>query len=135
MERERKKHRLPEAILIRNATVVSGRGRGRAIGVPTINVELTSVPPELERGIYACRITLEGKRYPGALHYGPRPVFRDTETMEIHIIDTDVKDIPKTVDLEIVGFIRGVENFPDVEALKEAIRSDISASRAMLAGA
>ncbi len=123
---------LPESVFLRGVQVVPGRGRGRAIGIPTINVSLASVPEHLERGIYACRITIDGTIYPGALHYGPRPAFNDTETMEIHVIDRAIGNVPPAVDLEIVGFIRGVENFPSTEALKEAIGDDIEAARGML---
>jgi FAD synthase len=123
---------LPQPVLLRRVEVIPGRGRGRTIGIPTINVSLASVPENLKRGIYACKIILGDLVYPGALHYGPRPAFHDTETMEIHVIDETIVVVPTTVDLEITGFIRGVENFTDTEALKEAIRGDIQVARAML---
>ena len=133
MEVARSPLRLPNIIRISGAKVVSGRGRGRTIGIPTINVEPTSVPPSLARGIYACTIRIGAETFAGALHYGPRPAFNDTETMEIHVIDAEVKTVTPTVDLALVAFLRGVENFPDVESLKKAIAGDIEAARAMLA--
>ncbi len=135
MERKQPKHRpgwLPKAIVISKATIVSGAGRGRRIGIPTLNIELSSAPKELTQGIYACWIILDGTRYKGAMHFGPRPVFKDSETLEVHVIDEAIAETPKTTDVEIVARIRGVENFPSVEALIEAIQSDIDASRAIL---
>jgi riboflavin kinase/FMN adenylyltransferase len=127
--------KLHQTIQLKNVLVVTGSGRGKKIGIPTINVTLAAVPEDLPRGIYACRITLGDKTYPGALHYGPRPVFQDTESMEIHVIDANITDVPATVDLEIVAFIRSVADFPDVPALLVAIRNDIAAARGILAHA
>lgn len=127
-----KKALLSKSVHIRGAKVVSGRGRGKAIGIPTINIELASVPDALKRGIYACRITLGSTVHNGALHFGPRPAFNDTETMEIHIIDEVITDVPPTVDLDILAYIRGVENFSSTEDLVRAIRKDIDVSRGIL---
>jgi len=123
---------LPKPIHIRGVNVVSGRGRGKTIGIPTINVELSSVPDALRRGIYACRITLGSTIYDGALHYGPRLAFNDSETMEVHIIDEVITDVPATVDIDIVAYIRSVENFKSTEDLVSAIQSDIDISRGIL---
>jgi len=127
-----KAHLLPNPVHIHGAKVVSGRGRGKAIGIPTINLELASVPKELLHGIYACRITIDKKVHMGALHYGPRPAFNDTESMEIHIIDEVITDVPATVDINIVAYIRSVENFKSTEDLVSAIQSDIDISRGIL---
>ena len=123
---------LHPSIKITHASVVSGSARGRSIGVPTLNIALSSAPEELTSGIYACLILFDGKTYKGAMHFGPRPVFRDTETFEIHVLDAVIDAPPTTVDLEIIARIRDIENFPNVEALKKAIEGDISSTRAIL---
>ena len=128
-------HRPPKPVQISHARVVKGRGRGKEIGVPTINVETSAVPTDLPRGIYACRITMNRKSFPGALHYGPRPAFNDTETMEIHVIDEDVKSVPQTVDLELIRYIRPVQDYQNLEDLLNAIKRDIDAARGILADA
>ncbi len=123
---------LKSPILLQNAKVIAGRGRGKGLGIPTINIDLSAVPKDLEHGIYACRITLAGKTYKGAMHYGPRLVFKDSVTFEVHIIDEAIDSVPETADIEIVGFIRPVQDFPNPEALVERIRRDIEEARAML---
>ncbi len=123
---------LAPPIVLKQANVITGRSRGRRIGIPTINLELANLPKELKLGIYACWIMINDKKYRGAMHYGLRPVFKDTETLEVHILDETIMDEPKTVDLEIVGFIRDVEDFPSPEALVERIRRDIEEARLML---
>lgn len=123
-------HSLP--LTIKEAVVIPGRSRGRRIGIPTLNIDLRAIPKELEHGIYACWITVNGKRLMGAMHYGPRPVFKDSETFEVHVLDAALAESPKTVDIEIVARIRDVENFASTEALKETIAADIAAVRAIL---
>ena len=133
VEATRNPHRLPEAIRITDAKTEAGRARGRDIGFPTINVSISPLRGKIPHGIYACRISFGGKSYPGAMHYGDRPVFMDSETLEVHVIDEVITATPKTVDIEVVGFLRGVENFPDIRSLQDAIRRDVEAARGMLA--
>lgn len=124
--------KLHKSVIIRGAKTVPGRGRGKGLGVPTINIDLAAVPHDFPHGIYACRITLSGTTYKGAMHYGPRPVFKDTPAFEVHIIDDIVNDVPESADIEVVGFIRPVLDFPSPEALVERIRQDIAEARGML---
>ncbi|MSR67524.1 hypothetical protein EXS65_01710 [Candidatus Peribacteria bacterium] len=117
---------------ISNAAVIAGRSRGRRIGTPTINVDVSCAPKSMRHGIYACFILIHRKQYRGAMHYGPRPVFKDTETLEVHVLDAVINQPPKTVDIIVVGRIRDVRDFRDAEALQRAISEDIVQTRAML---
>ena len=119
-------------IVIPHARVVSGAGRGKKIGIATLNIELSSAPANMHHGIYACWVSFAGTKYMGALHYGPRPVFKDTESLEVHVLDSIIESPPVTVDLEIVARIRGVENFATTKALVERIRQDIAETRVIL---
>lgn len=127
-----KPHRLEQTISIRGAKTVPGRGRGKGLGIPTINLDLASVPSDLAHGIYACRITLDQKTFMGAMHYGPRPVFRDSLAFEVHIIDETIDTVPACADIDIIGYIRPVLDFPSTEALLERISTDIDEARGML---
>ncbi len=125
-------HTLQTSLWIRNANIVHGRGRGKGLGVPTINIDLSVVPEDLAYGIYACRITLNEKTYMGAMHYGSRPVFKDSVAFEVHIIDATVTEIPEIADIEIVGYIREIEDFPTPAELVKRIQQDIVEARGML---
>ncbi len=124
--------KLRKPVIIRDAKTVSGRGRGKGLGVPTINIDLAAVPDDLAHGIYACRITLDGTVYPGAMHYGPRPVFKDSDAFEVHIIEGTVEDVPETATVEIVGYIREVQDFASPAELVARIQKDIVEARGML---
>lgn len=121
-----------QTIIIRKASVIPGRSRGRRLGIPTINIDLTCIPNELKHGIYACWIWLNKEKHLGSVHYGFRPVFNDTEAFEIHVLDTLIEVPPACVDIHIVGRIRDIQNFDSPEALQSAIAADIRATRAML---
>lgn len=124
--------KLPKPFLVHGAKTTGGRGRGKKIGIPTINLDLSCVPKELMHGIYACRISFGGKTYAGAMHYGPRPVFKDTVALEVHVLDEVVDVPPVQVDIEIIGRIRDVMNFPDTGSMMTEITQDIAKTRAML---
>lgn len=114
------------------ARVIRGSGRGKKTNVPTINVDPSDAPAALSEGIYACFVTIDAQRYKAAVHYGPRPVFKDSLSFECHILDTTIGAIPEEIAIEVVGRLRDVQDFPNKEALLEAIQSDIAATRAML---
>jgi riboflavin kinase/FMN adenylyltransferase len=120
--------------LLFTARVVSGAGRGRVLGTPTLNLALEQVPKELQEGIYACRAFLDGSWQPGALHYGPRPVFKDSVACEVHLLDTALQQAPASLEVKVVAYLREIRDFPTVEALQAQIADDITRIRAILGG-
>ncbi len=110
-------------------SVVSGLGIGAGVvRVPTLNIDLKNIPEVLEHGIYAGKALIEGSWIPAAIHYGPRPVFKASETFEVHVLDREVV-APETLDLEIIEQLREIRDFPSPEALREAILDDIARTR------
>lgn len=120
-----------------SASAISGAGRGKEYGIPTININLASVPENLQEGIYACFTEIENdtSRYMGAMHYGPRPVFRDSRACEIHLIDTELSDLPANVKITVVQYLREIRDFPSADELKKQILDDIEQCRAILGSA
>ena len=83
--------------------VVRGDGRGKGLGFPTANLEVSAsdklIPPS---GIYAVRGVLKRGTYVGALHLGPRPTFAGARpSIELHLLDFegDLYDAVVTVEL------------------------------------
>ena len=127
------------------AHVITGAGRGKRIGTPTLNVHLEDVPKELAEGIYACRVqwfaplhvwfvrlTMTCKWQDAVLHYGPRPVFKDSLSCEVHVLDEIIQEAPEKVEVEIVQYLRPVLDFPSPEALQKQIKEDIEEAREAL---
>lgn len=120
-------------LFIFTAHVTSGSGRGKRLQVPTINVTLDDVPHELEEGIYACFVELGDEMYhPASMHYGPRPVFKDTPSCEVHLLDQGIPEVPEIITIHIIEYVRPVRDFPSEAALLEQIASDNAAARAIL---
>lgn len=114
------------------ARVITGSGRGKTLGTPTLNVDLADVPTDMKEGIYACWAKLPGGWMKGALHYGPRPVFKDTPSCEVYLLDIHIEEAPHSMTIAPVGYIRPVEDFPSPEALMERIAEDVTSAHAML---
>jgi riboflavin kinase/FMN adenylyltransferase len=114
--------------------VERGAGRGRTIGIPTIN--LTSpdprklLPPD---GVYAARVEWRGARFGGVMNQGPRPTFRvEARGLEIHLFDFTGDLYGETVTVEWVRRLRDVERFPSRQALVDQIERDAAAARQIL---
>lgn len=112
-----------------------GAGRGRTIGVPTLNLE----PPDSRKllppdGVYAVRVTLDDRRtFGGMMNQGPRPTFGEqARTLEVHLFDFDGELYGETVNVEWVRRLRAVQAFPSRDALVAQLEQDRQAARATL---
>ena len=114
------------------AAVIPGKSRGRGLGFPTFNLRL---PTDLtaEEGIYAGWVHLDGRRYPGAFHFGPVPTFAELErSLEVHIIGGSFSAAPAELDFELVSWIREVRPFATPEKLAAQIAADVRDISAVL---
>jgi riboflavin kinase/FMN adenylyltransferase len=116
--------------------VVAGAGRGRALGVPTLNIPIPParklLPPE---GVYAvCVQTPRGPRG-GMLNLGPRPTFNDAQALlEAHLFDTTGDFYGSYVRVEFVARLRDIRRFRDAAALRAQLTRDEEQARRLLAG-
>jgi len=114
--------------------VVPGAGRGRTIGIPTINLAAPDarklLPPD---GVYAVWVWWRGTRYGGMMNQGPRPTFAEQgRTLEVHLFDFAGELYGETVRVEWVERLRDVQAFPSREALVAQLERDRQAARASL---
>jgi len=114
--------------------VVPGAGRGRTIGVPTLNL----APPDARKllppdGVYGVWVWWRGTRYGGMMNQGPRPTFAEqARTLEVHVFDFAGELYGETVRVEWVQRLRDVQAFPSREALVAQLERDRQAARASL---
>lgn len=114
--------------------VSSGAGRGRTLGVPTLNLR---PPPTLllAHGVYAVRAGVAGGApRPAVANLGVRPTFDDATTaqpsLEVHVLDGAVSAGPgDPMEIAFVARLRGEERFDGPEALVARIAEDIKAAR------
>ena len=115
---------------------ITGKGRGTGLGFPTVNMQ---VSPELilgiAEGIYAARVKVNNETYGGALFYGPIPVFGEEEkSLEVYLVDSIDFYVGPGIDIEVelVKYIRPVENFSSVELMQLQMEKDVEMVRRAL---
>jgi riboflavin kinase/FMN adenylyltransferase len=114
-----------------SATIIPGHGRGKQLGFPTLNLKpLESL--EMESGVYAVTVEWDGLSYFAVMHVGPRPTFEGAEpSVEVHVLDFDIKESPHDIMVQVVEFLRPVQKFDSPEALVRQIREDVVSARAI----
>ena len=108
--------------------VVHGAGIGRSLGFPTANISLADDMKLLPAdGVYAVRLSCDGKMYKGVMNIGVKPTIGDNlaRTVEVHIIDFAGDIYGKDVAVSLHSRIRGEMVFESVEALRLRIGSDV----------
>ena len=106
--------------------VVRGAGRGRTIGVPTLNLEgppaEKALPPD---GVYAARVEWGGGTAGAMLNQGPRPTVGDLRRfVEAHLFGVDEDLYGRMVRIEWVERMRDIQRFPSLDALRAQLTLD-----------
>lgn len=112
-----------------------GDGRGRSIGYPTANLEVTdAVLPA--RGVYGGWARADGQRQLAVLNVGHRPTFGAGDLrVELHLVDFEGDLYESEMEVEIVTRLRGEQAFASAEALSAQIAQDIEAAKRILGAA
>lgn len=114
--------------------VVRGEGRGKGLGFPTANIQVTDPYKLLPReGVYAVRAMLRRGPRQGVLHLGPRPTFQGSPpSVELHLFDFDDDLYGETVRVDFCTRIRDIHRFASRQELVAAIREDCEAAKRIL---
>jgi riboflavin kinase/FMN adenylyltransferase len=119
--------------------VKKGAGRGRAIGIPTANIEPT-VESGIKPGVYAAVALVRGRRMEALVNIGTNPTFEGSDAstlnIEAHLPHYDgVKEgdlYGEKIELGFIAWIRAEQKFSGVEELVAQIRRDIEAGLLIL---
>ncbi len=110
-------------------TVSDGKKLGRTIGFPTLNLKWNPdcKPPF---GVYAVRLTHNGRQYKGVANFGINPTVDDsTETvLETNLFETVNFGAGEEIAVEFLKFIRPEKKFDALDALKSQIARDKQAA-------
>jgi riboflavin kinase/FMN adenylyltransferase len=117
--------------------VLRGFERGRTLGFPTANVALGDyVRPRL--GVYAVRVDLgDGVLLPGAASVGVNPTVGalPEPLLEAHLFDFSGDLYGKTIEVELIAFLREEAKFDGLGELKRQMTQDVIDARRALVGA
>ncbi len=113
--------------------VIKGAGRGTSLlKTPTANLETNNelIPKE---GVYAVRVTMEGRVYDGVANIGKNPTFKEGKlSYEVHIFDFHRNLLGRKLRVHFIGRIRDEKKFSCIEELFEHIMKDIETARQIL---
>jgi riboflavin kinase/FMN adenylyltransferase len=113
--------------------LVPGQGRGRAIGVPTANLDCGRqlLPAE---GVYAAVARCSKYNGPAAVNIGPAPTFNQAQsTVEAHLLDFAGELGTGEVGLDLMVRLRGVQKFDSPDVLVAQIQRDLAETRRVAA--
>ena len=106
--------------------VVKGKKRGRKIGFPTCNLDLTNyIVPKL--GVYSAKVIVGKKiKKKSIVNIGYRPTFGKKKlVLEAHIFGLKKNLYDKRIKVMLIKFIRKEKRFKNIIQLKEQIKKDI----------
>ena len=114
--------------------VIHGHARGKGLGFPTANLEITSdLYPK--KGVYAATVIQEGKTYHGVVNIGTNPTFEDKEfAVEVFLFNYQGDLYGKELWVALVDRVRDEETFPSPDALVHQIEKDVHRAKEILRG-
>ena len=116
-------------MVIISGRVEKGRGLGRELGFPTLNLAYDGD----FRGVFAARVAIGECIYKGAAHVGPKPTLGDEQAIcEVFLLDFEGGEVDGEVNVELVEKVRDVMKFADLTALKAQIAKDVVAIENLL---
>lgn len=116
--------------------VIHGNKLGRTIGFPTANIDWQDETKLLpEKGVYAVRVTMDGKWFNGVMNIGVKPTVQQVPklTAEVFIFDFDQDIYDVWIKVEFIQRLRGEQKFESVLALKDQLAKDEELARRVLA--
>jgi riboflavin kinase / FMN adenylyltransferase len=116
-------------------TVITGEGRGATLGFPTANLDIDPAQALPADGVYATIAHFDGTSQPSATFIGTKQTFGGTErVVEVHIIGYTGELYRRTLKVDIMDRLRGVEKFPYPKQLIEQIQKDVDQAAKILGG-
>ncbi|MBI4232091.1 hypothetical protein HY605_02565 [Candidatus Peregrinibacteria bacterium] len=101
--------------------VESGRGLGRELGFPTLNIAYAGAL----RGVYVAKVLIDGVWFKAAVNIGARPTICDEEVLcEVSVIDWAGEAPSGELFVKLFKKIREIEKFPNLKLLSERIAKD-----------
>lgn len=119
-----------------SGTVVHGDKRGREIGYPTANLDVTRPLVIPADGVYSAFLRHRDALYPAAVSIGTNPTFEGVvdRRVEAFALDEEALDLyDEHIDLDFVDFIRPMLKFDGLPELLEAMAGDVTTARAHFA--
>lgn len=109
--------------------VSPGAQRGQTLGFPTANLEQTQtlIPAP---GVYAAWGHTGAGRYPAAVNIGANLTFGETHSkIEAHLLGFSGELYGRTLQLDLLAWLRDLRSFESVDELQSQIKSDVASTQ------
>ena len=113
--------------------VVSGDGRGRALGFPTANLEAKPEQALPSDGVYVTIAHVGNKLIPSVTNIGVCPTFEGNKRgVETYLLDYKAELLGQRFTIDLVAKLRDERHFDAPEELKAQIARDVAQARQIL---
>lgn len=114
--------------------VIKGEGRGKRIGFPTANIQISSDLIVPSRGVYVTRTIYKGMTYNSVTNVGHNPTFKDTDQIHIetNLFDFESDIYGEKIEIEFLHKLRNEKKFPTVNDLIAQIKDDVDSAKKIL---
>lgn len=110
--------------------VVNGDRRGRKIGFPTANLEISDQRAMLPNGAYIVRVKVRGKIFNGIANIGDNPTFKVAKRrLEVFIDDFSDNIYGEEIFVSFISKLRDEKVFASIEELKAQLNEDLRIMR------
>ena len=110
-------------------SIIHGFGRGKELGFPTMNLDLSAFP--FSYGVYAVRMRVQGGEFGGVLHFGPQATFGgQKDWIEVYLFDYDDSSRESdAIELQVLDHLRPTVKFSSKEELIRQMEEDSARAR------
>lgn len=115
--------------------IINGRKVGRKLGFPTANIRMKEPFKEIPAmGVYAVKVSREGRCHNGMLYIGSRPTLNDggAVSMEVNLFDFNEDLYNNELTVSFFYYIRKDIKFESLEALREQLEKDRGTAQKLL---
>ena len=109
-----------------NGVGLAGHNNGEKTGARTANLDV-GLAKELAKGLYSCKVDLNGAFYRGLLYYGINSL-TDQDCLEVHVLEFNGDLYGKNIAVSTERYLRFPKKFKSVEKLSEQIKKDLAQS-------
>lgn len=106
--------------------VIHGKGKGRAVGMPTANLQIDTKKNLPNPGVYAAVVYIGDSTYLGVTNVGFRPTVDNSKdiTVETIIINFSGDLYGEYITLELFDFIRPTKKMKSLVDVKKQVEKD-----------
>ena len=109
-----------------SGTVLAGHQNSDKTGARTANLDI-SLAKDLAKGLYSCKVDLDGRSYRGLMYYGFNSLTNE-DCLEIHLLEFNGDLYGQNITVSTERYLRFPKKFKSVEKLSEQIKKDLSQS-------